>query len=102
MARFSDDSKYRFFRLVLIFGLFTTIVSLSRMAPYASPHHNKVWFAITMVCVVAGVSARIASLVYRSNVQNGNADTVPVETLAHLGQELEQQKINTKPNQPKP
>lgn len=91
--RLSVQQKYRICFLGSTFGLIAAFYCLICMSPWASPHHNKVFFGIAEVVVVLSLPLAIGRYYYRSRLQDVDTSQVQVETLERFGKELHQQEV---------
>ena len=58
------------------------------MSPWAEPHHNKLVYALGLMCIVVTIPFAIALYYYRSRSQEVRAsggDEIAIKTLAQAG-----------------
>lgn len=84
--RFSVQQKYRICQLFFGLGFAAAVYCIAHLSPFASAHHNKVWFGALMASVLFTLPFGIAFYYYRSKLHDVDAGLVQVETLARAGQ----------------
>ncbi|HSX42532.1 MAG TPA: hypothetical protein VLF59_00415 [Candidatus Saccharimonadales bacterium] len=88
MARHAPQQKYHLCQAVTAIGTLSAIFWLSRMSPWAPPHHNKLVYAAALASIVVTIPFAIGLYYYRGRSQEVRAtsgEEIAVQTLARAG-----------------